>query len=184
MNRRHLLAALAGLPLLACSVTPEVFTDFDPGAAFAGYRTFAFLEPDPVVSAPPQLSPLIPQRLVDATRAQLVGKGLTESEDPESADLIVTFTLGARDRVQVTEYPGYYRRGPYTWGGSYYNDVDVRSYEEGTLSIDLYDVKKQAPVWHGKTSRAITEEMRENPDETINEVIAQIMAEYPPSRDE
>ena len=182
MIHRLLLAGTGLLTLLGCASSP-VMTDFDPAADFASYRSFAFLEPQPVVAAPPDLSPLIPPRIVNATRSELVAKGYVETEDGAEADLIVSFTLGARDRVQVTEYPSYYQRGPNDWGAPYYDEVDVRSYTEGTLAIDLFDVKKQAPVWHGKTSRAITNKIRENPAETIREAVAEIMAEYPPKAD-
>ena len=42
-------------------------------------------------------------------------------------------------------YLGYYG----WWGRPYWGrDVDVRQYREGTLSIDLFDVRTHRPVWH------------------------------------
>ena len=43
---RGLVFAVAGLVLVAaCASTPRISVVRDPGADFAGYRTFAFYEP-------------------------------------------------------------------------------------------------------------------------------------------
>jgi len=66
-------------------------------------------------------------------------------------------------------------------GTTYYQDVQVRDYTEGQLAIDLFDVKTHAPVWHGRATMTITESDRDTPAETLNEIVAEVFAEYPPS---
>ena len=170
------------LPLLLVAVgcsTSNVFTDRDPNVEFDGYETFAFLDPNPLLAAPQSTSPLLEGRLVEATRAGLTAKGLTEAEDADSADLIVSFTLGARDRVEATEYPSYYGADYYGWGGPYYGRVEVRSYTEGTLAIDMFDRQREAPVWHGRTTKYITRKMRENPGDAVSEAVDEVLKKFP-----
>jgi len=174
--------ALACLTLLVtivgCSST-NVFTDRDPDIEFSEYRTFAFLEPKSLVALPPGSSPLLEGRLVQAARHNLATRGLTESADQASADLIISFTLGSRERVEATQYPSYYGAGRYGWGDPYYGATEVRTYTEGVLSIDMFDPKRDAPVWHGRTTKYVTQKMRENPDEAINEAVSEILEQFP-----
>ncbi len=119
-----------------------------------------------------------------AIAESLTGKGLRMLDDPESADFVVAFTVGARDEVQVTSYPTAYRswgRGGY-WGGGYYgNDIDVRQYTEGRLSIDIFDRAEHRPVWHGWATKRITRKAQEDPEPVLREVVAAIMAKFPPA---
>jgi hypothetical protein len=174
--------ALACLALLAtfvgCSST-NVFTDRDPDVDFSEYRSFAFLAPKPLVALPPGSSPLLEGRLVEAARQDLLAKGLTESTDQAAADLIISFTLGSRERVEATQYPSYYGAGRYGWGDPYYGATEVRTYTEGVLSIDMFDPKRDAPVWHGRTTKYVTRKMRENPDEAISEAVSEVLAQFP-----
>ena len=119
---------------------------------------------------------------MDAIAANLSGAGLQQVDDPENADLAVSFTLGSRDELRVDSYPMPYRTGVdrWTWGRSYYTDVTVREYTKGQFALDLFDVKQRAPVWHGKASKTITSADRSAPVETINEIVAEVLAEYPP----
>ncbi len=58
--------------------------------------------------------------------------------------------------------------------------MDVQQYTEGRLSIDIYDVAEHKPVWHGAATKRITDSMRENPNETITEIVTEILAGFPP----
>ena len=81
----------------------------------------------------------------------------------------------------MTSYPSTYR-GVYRggWGAPYHSEVDVRNYTEGVLAIDLFDVARRAPVWHGWAVKSITASERENPEPLINEIVAAILEEFPP----
>ncbi|MEM6674070.1 MAG: DUF4136 domain-containing protein [Planctomycetota bacterium] len=177
----RILASTSLLVLAACTSNP-VLTDFDPAANFASYRTFAFLEPEPVVARPANFNPLIPPRIIDAARRELTAKGLSEASDTSQADLILSFTVGSRDRIDVIDTGPYYGPGPYGWGAPYYGGTETIQYTEGTLSIDMFDRERKVPVWHGRTSRTVTQKMRENPSETINEAIGEILADFPPGQ--
>jgi hypothetical protein len=76
-------------------------------------------------------------------------------------DMIIAFTIGARDRVDVTDwgpvgpyYPGYGRAYPYGWS-YHYRDIDVRTVTEGSLAVDIFDARTDRPVWHGIATATI-----------------------------
>ena len=183
------IIALAASAILisGCASTTKGNADFDPSVNFTRYSTFAWIAEHPMIigsTAGIQLSPMTEGRIMRAIAESLTGKGLRMVDDPESADFVVAFTVGARDEVQVTSYPTAYRswgRGGY-WGGGYYgNDIDVRQYTEGRLSIDIFDRAEHRPVWHGWATKRITRKAQEDPEPVLREVVAAIMAKFPPA---
>ena len=84
---------------------------------FDTYRSFAWISDNPMIIAgerPPRLSPLLEQRIKNTIQANLTGKGYAFSEDPEASDLIVSFTIGLHDKIDVQSYPTSYR-GNWDW---------------------------------------------------------------------
>jgi hypothetical protein len=179
-----ILTVLAG-----CAGNPPI-TDYDPSVSFGKYKTFAFISDHPLLRAEGAESgnPLLEGRLMHVTENILIARGFTRIEDREAADIAVAFTVGGREKIQVNSYPEPYR--PYYggygrgWGGAYYatpTSTTVHQYTEGTLMIDIYDVSEHRPIWHGQASKRITEKMQENLGETVNEIVASILATFPPN---
>ena len=178
------VCALALLTLVAACSSVQVVSDYDPDADFSQYRTFAFISDNPMIiaQAADPVNPLTEGRFMDAIAEGLAASGLTQVDNREQADLAVSFTLGSRNELRVDSYPMPYRTGldRWTWGRSYYTDVTVREYTKGQFALDLFDVKQRAPVWHGKASKTITSADRSAPVETINEIVGEVLAAYPP----
>ena len=182
------LKIFAVLALAGCAAQMTATTDFDPAVDFSAYRTFAWIDPNPVVRAATQrpLSPLIIIRLKEQTYDLLTARGLDFVGNPADADLAVAFTIGSREGIRITSYPTRsFQRGPggrrYTWGGYWGgSNVRTRQYTEGQLAIDMFDVAEARPVWHGSTASRITPSDRERPDELISEALAAILADFPP----
>ena len=185
MSCRFTLVSLLFL-FAGCSSNPPI-TDYDSSVNFARYKTFAFISAHPLMRVEGiDASPMLEGRLMQVTENVLSARGLRRVPDPEEADIAVAFTLGARDKIQVNSYPEMYRShyGGWGWGGPYYSGashVDVRQYTEGVLSIDIYDVSQRKPVWHGTATKRITKKIRENPQQTINEIVPAILATFPPN---
>lgn len=180
--------ALASLVALvsACSSNPPVI-DYDQSIDFSGYSSYAFISDHPLMRAPdsPPGSPLMEGKLIKATDEFLQAKGFTKADHPEEADFAVGFTIGARDKIRVNSYPAPYRPnyGGWGWGGPYYagsSNVDVQQYTEGTLAIDIYDVQEHKPAWHGVTTKRITDSMRRNLDESVHNLIVEVLGGFPP----
>ena len=180
------------LPLAGCQTTLRPVTDFDPSVDFSTKRTFTWIDPNPLVrtATQRQLSPLVQERLMAATREAFTQSGLVFVEKAQDADLAVAFTIGSREGIRITTYPtSSFTRGPagrrdYRWRRGYWgqthSSVRTRQYTEGQLAIDLFDVATAVPVWHGSVTRRVTQRERGEPDEALREAVAAIVGEFPP----
>lgn len=154
-------AAFAGLALTgltACSTTPKPsFTsEAAPDVNLAGYTTYSWAFPTRGGG-----NPFVYERVQNAMDASLARAGYTLVAEG-TGDMELAFTLGARDRVDVTNwgpvgpyYPGYGRNYRYGWAYQY-SDVDIRTVSEGSLAFDVFDAKTDRPIWHGMASSRIS----------------------------
>ncbi len=181
---RTMMAALASviaLALLQACTTLRVGSDFDRKAVFSGYHSFALMQREHRGSS----NPLVVQRARDAIQQELTRKGYTYVTDPGTADFVVDFTIGARDRMDVQSYPAPYTDrilwgSPGWWGPYWGSTVDVRTYREGTLSIDVFDGRAQRPVWHGWAKKELSRSDTEHSEEPIRTAVDAVLAQFPP----
>jgi len=154
----------------------RVATDYDKQANFNTYNSFAFYKPG-IDQA--KISDLDKKRILRAIDANLSAKGMSKSESPT---LLVSIFTKERERVDV-----YNNNFGYGWGwnpwwygrGGWGNTVSTST--EGSLYIDLIDAKTNELVWQGiGSSRLYTGSDIERREEKIREVVAEILAEYPP----
>ncbi len=180
---RSLILASLAVMISACT-TLQVGSDHDPAANFQHYRTFTLMQRSHSGTS----NPLVLVRASDAIKAELIRKGYVEATDPSAADFTVDFTIGSKERTDVSSYPepyvgpgwGWGRAG--WWGGPYWgNSVDVRQYREGTLSVDIFDAKSHRPVWHGWAKKELSRKDISNSAEPIRNAVAAVLAKFPPS---
>ena len=176
MKTIKLLPLLLLLILSSCS-SVNVYSDFDKKVDFSPYKTYAFHKTgiDKV-----QISQLDKNRILNAIDAELTKKGMTKSENP---DLLINFFTKEREQVDVTQFNigwGYgwgWGWNPYLWGGQNY----VSTSTEGTLYIDLIDAKKKELIWQGEGVGYLTQNRSEK-EARINEFVAKILMQYPPTK--
>ncbi len=157
MIRTFIAATAAALMLAGCATTgmPAFSTDAAPGFSPAAYRSYSW-----AFSRPPAgINPLLHERLQGEFDRALAARGYTRVES--GGDMILGFTVGARDRVETTDwgpvgpyYPGWGRGYRYGWAYPY-RDIDVRTVTRGSLALDVFDGRTNRPVWHGVASRDI-----------------------------
>jgi hypothetical protein len=179
MKPHSLLSTLASAfavgALSACTTGPEVKSDAAPGANFGAYKSYEW-----IYQAPPQgMNPVMYERIRAAIDSSLISKGYQQGKP---GDIAVVFTVGARDKVRVTDwgpYP-YYGYGYGRWGGAWAGpSTTVDQYTEGTLAVDVYDVKTKQPVWHGVATDRINDN---GADVTqVNTAVSAVMAQFPPA---
>lgn len=166
-----------------CASTMQARSDHDSSQDFSGYRLFAWMDADPLMAPVGTTSPISPlnrRRIVEAIEGQLDAKGFQRTSDREAADFVVSYTAGARDRLDVQAYPLPYRHY-WHWGRTYFgNEVDVDTYREGTLAIDVFDGKSHQPVWHGWATKRITEADIRGAAEQIPIAVTAILEGFPP----
>jgi len=169
----------------ACATTLPVRTDYDRQADFSGYHTFAWVSDNPLIAPAggnPEVSPLTRSRIISAIESTLESKGYGKAADRKNADFAVAFTVGTRDRIDIESYPVSYRGSWYGRHSFWYYEVRTWPYQEGMLSIDIFNQATHQPVWHGFTSKRITEGDRANPAPAIQEAVNAILAKFPPQK--
>jgi Domain of unknown function (DUF4136) len=158
--------------LVRCS-TISVMQDYDPEYDFSKLKTFGFL-PIPEDAGIDQLNA---NRFGDAIKNEMTAKGYTVSE---KADFGVAILFGKQTKTNITSYG--YGYGPYwgRYGGT--TNIDVSQYDEGTLVIDVIDMTKKELVWRGTGTGALTPNATvEERTANINNAVAQILAQFPPT---
>ncbi len=170
--------AAATLILGGCASGPEIRTDTNPAASFAGYKTFGFFSP--LATDSEGYETVLSARLKSATRRAMESRGYAYSE--ASPDLLVNFYANVEDKQEIRTAPfaiGYYgyRRGLY--GGFNTPDVETVNYKQGTLSIDLVDPSQKMLVWQATAEGRVSREARTNPGPAIDAVVAEMMATVP-----
>ena len=184
MKVSTILVAVAAVALSACATKIAAKYDADPDANFERYETYAWISESPHIAAAGQrVNPLNSQRIMRAIAAELTRKGYRMVDSPAEADFVVSFTTGARDKVDVDAYPVTYRGG---WGRSRIysaSTVSTREYVEGTLAIDIFDTESKSPAWHGWGSKSLTRSEIEEPAELIDTAVAAILTNFPPEAD-
>jgi len=185
--RRYLtLAALSGIALMsACAgtsgSTPSILTNKDPAADFDRFKTFAFVEPLGTDRNGTRTSLSI--MLSAAATRELLGHGLSPVSN--SADLLVNFLTATESRVAHTGMSGpnasfhHGRTGYVTWNGYPVASSTTHVITEGSIAIDIVDAASNRLVWEGAATGRLTENMRDNLGETVDTVVAAILAEFP-----
>jgi hypothetical protein len=165
---------LVGAVAFSGCVTLKVNHDFDRQADFGSYETYSWQDSDVSVA---DNDPLMHQRLIRAVDSQLTQKGLRQVDtDP---DLFVTYHGESEDIVvldRVSYYDGWYR-----YGGIGVSTTRARSYEQGTLIVDLVDASENRLVWRG----VATDTVASSPDaqsRQIETATRQMFRRYPPSQ--
>ena len=181
---RNVMMCAFTILLAGCS-TSQPMIDYSPQTDFSQYRSFAFISDHPLIrgEGAETGSPLLEGRLMHTTENILASRGFRRVADRERADIAIAFTVGGREKIKVTNYPEPYRPSYNRWGwgaGHYVGETTVQQYTEGTLAVDIYDVKERKPVWHGRAMRKISKKMQENPGETVREIVSEIFATFPP----
>jgi hypothetical protein len=181
---RHYLPCLLILVIigtLSCGPSLKVSTDYDKAVNFGQYKTFSMYQDVNIHDA---ISQLNQDRIINAIKSEMTKKGL--QENGTSPDVLVNVVAILKDRVDVSSTTNYYGYGgvyrPYYYGGAGAGgttNYNVRHYKDGSLIIDVIDVKTKKLVWQGIGNKEIDKPAK-NPDETIPKAVASIMEGFPP----
>jgi hypothetical protein len=181
---KPLLTIAIGLVLSSlsgCSTSYKITTDYNPGVDFYALSSFAVEDTaakgDPTAVA----NPLITARILAAIENSMLNKGY-QPGSKEDADMLVSHLVVTRDKTRIDTYNthyGYRRCWRCGYGGT---EVSVTNYTEGTLIIDIVANKTDQLIWRGHTSKKLSgNKSPQERDQLINEVVAAILAKFPPT---
>ena len=208
MNTFHVGIAACALVLSGCATT-KFTSDYDQAQDFGAYQTFAWAGESPMtVLGTTHVPPTLEPRIANEVRGEFEAKGYRYVESLEQADFGVSFTVGSRSSTEVIKSPETFwvNQTNWRWGRTYYpaypgvyrrpvavgvatpvtvNTTEVRAYTEGTLAIDIYDVKSKAPVWHGAGTKTVDASQTVGrlggiDSENIRKGVAKILKDFPP----
>jgi Domain of unknown function (DUF4136) len=172
------------LTLISCS-SVKVTTDHDPEIDFSKYKTYLWYAGEMPADDKLSANPLVKKRVGNSVENVLESKGFTKGADGK-ADLVVIIHAGSKEKMQVTNYGyGGYGYGRYRggWGG-YGGGTSVYYYDETTLVIDLVDLELKELVWRGTGTGTVKNYSdQQEMQEAIDEVVAKIMNDFPPSQE-
>lgn len=176
-------ALLLALFTLACS-SVQVTTDFEPGADFSAFQTYAWWPEGPPPASeggradPRYQSPLADARVRRAVDQQLAVKGFRKAAAGEEPDIFVNYHLSIESKMDVYTVNRYYGYG---WGIGVPETRTVQ-YDEGTLVIDVGDRRRKQLVWRGVgRGRVRDNPSREQLDKDVDQAVMEILAGFPPT---
>jgi hypothetical protein len=164
------------LPLVLLAACSSISTnyDYDMSYDFTKLKTYRWAD----IASKSDADPLVVQRVGSAVEAELKAKGYALAEG--KPDFLVATHVGKQTKIQVTDSG--YAYGPRGhWYGA--GGLDVYQYEEGTLIVDIVDNGSRDLVWRG-TAIGIVDPgaTPQEKTERINEAVAKIFEEFPPTR--
>jgi hypothetical protein len=177
---------LAGMVMVlllgACAGTgPQVRSNYDPDTDFSQFKSFGFAQPLGSDNRNGRTSVSI--LLIAATIPELKSRGLRFVDS--SPDLMINFFVEKSSGVATSNMAGssspffHGHGGATTWSGYSLRTSSAHQITEGTITVDVFDTRRNMLVFEGSAQNRVTEDMRDRLDETINEAIASLFETFP-----
>lgn len=136
--QKHKLSAMLVLILALTTVAraDRVTSDYDHSVDFSRYKTFMW------VHEPDGGDAFMKERIMNFVKQELTARGFREVK--EGADMGVGANIATEERhIWDTYYSGS------GWGWTGWSTTEMRTYEVGTLTVDLFDAASQKLIWQG-----------------------------------
>lgn len=184
---KQLITPLILVAFLAACNSVRVVTDYDRGANFSEYKSYAFYKTG-IDKA--QISDIDKKRILVAIDQELGKRGFVKSQNP---DMLISIFTKEKERVDVYNNAWGWGWG-YGWGWGFYNPwfwgpgwgpgwggTNVSTRTEGSLYIDIIDADTKELVWQGKGVGIVGNTSNiDKKEQRIKEFVSQILEEYPP----
>jgi hypothetical protein len=127
---------------------------------------------------------LLDQRIRAAVEQTLVSGGYSKT-DRDSADFFIAYQVGIQQRIKADNVQTGFTAGRGSSGRygsvSIRTGTDVKSYDEGTLFIDVLDPGNGRLLWRGKgTNTVSTHADQDRRNRNIKEAVEKILGQFPP----
>lgn len=186
----NILLLLGLITMSSCRPSLVVNNSYDRGAIFQSYQTYAWLSPEAQRGEGLTVdgySTQLDQQIRAAVESGLVKAG--KKPTSERPDIYLAYDIALETEVELPEGTialgfGYGYSYWYGYRFNYgYDDFPgyrtIDTYSPGTIIVDIVDASTNTLVWRGWADTAI--DLTAADSETINRIVASIMAQYPPS---
>jgi len=168
MKRIVLCTAILVSFLGSTSWAQDVKVDWDKGANFSGYHTYAW------TTGTPAKNPLMGQRIVDGIDKELAAKGYQQVDIGANPDVVVLYHASTSKQTQLnTMGTGW----GWSWGGS--STTTVSEIPTGQLSVDIGDAKSKKLLWLGSASDTLSDKPEKN-EQKIQKALDKMFKKFPP----
>lgn len=154
----------------------DVQYDYDRSANFSAYKTYQWVDYQPVEVG----DQLLDKDIKRAVDEQLAAKGLRRVES--GGDLYVGYQAAIS---QEQQFDGFGWGGPGPWGGGWggwgNGRVTSSTIDIGKLVIGLFDPSTKQLVWRGAASKTL--DLKKDSDKnyrTLEKAMAKLFRNYPP----
>ena len=179
-----LLLALVALLVSACSSSVQVRSDSSTTADFRSFRTYGYFKPMGIEGG--YNSPVFGQHFRAAISREMESRGYRLSDTP---DLIINVTARFDEKVKMTSYTAPYVSGAYygtLMGPSYGSALGVgvemgqraTRTEEISVFIDLVENSAERIAWQGVAVFDGNDKMAQELEQSINDTVGKIFAQY------
>jgi hypothetical protein len=179
---KGLASMVMALLLGACAGTgPQVVGNYDPATDFSQFKTFGFAQPLGSDTRSGRTSVSI--FLTAATIRELKSRDLLLVDN--NPDLMINFFVEKSSGAPVSNMSGasspfFHAHGSATtWSGYSLRTSTAMQITEGTITVDVFDTRRNMLVFEASAQNRVTEEMRDQLDATIDEAIAKIFETFP-----
>ena len=167
--------AFVAVLLASCESKPKVFSDYDKNQDFSVYKTFGWAQTNPLMLGDEFAgSPIIGVRVKNSIMNVMQSKVYEFEENGIDADIVFLITLGARDKLRSSG-GGAVGPGGVVFSSGYHGGT----YKQGSMAIDIYDMARKAPVWHGAAKKRISKKDIQGGADDIKEAVESILASFP-----
>lgn len=180
-----LIALLLPLVILAGCQSSKVTVDYDSETNFSNYRFYQWL-PEKSGSSE-DFDPLMSERIKDALQQQLPNTGMKLAQGDQAADVKVRYFMarstkssGSKSSIGVGGASG---GGGSMMGMSMSMPLGGSSVtQQAQIMVDFIDAKDEKLKWRGSRTLKFGDEPPEQLNQMVQEVIAEILAKYPPGK--
>lgn len=176
------------LATLGCATKPYVETDFDQAYNFAGLKTFFVAETKQDFKDSILVSPFTLSHIQAVLQSELAKRYQAPAAN-QKPDFVVSYHVVMEEKIDPRSYNelygfGWYGRGyyypaprPFFYGAG----TGIRTYNQGSLIIDIVDGKTDKPIWRGVSEKRLSQGMSpQKQREILSQAVTEVMAEFPP----
>ena len=178
--KNTMLVLVLCIAMAGCATPLAVTSDYDTAADFAALKTFDWMPATGNVAS----DELLVKKIRNTVDAQLKAKGRTMAAD--NPDFLIAMelsgktTYGGSTAVGMSVGIPVGRAGSVSVGGGKSKPNEKK---EGTLVLGFLDAKTKSLLWRSTATAAVKGSASpEEQQQKINEVIAAMLAHFPPSK--